>query len=155
MFDAKKIVDSIQKAGKVKSTIEFSCPYIKEFFVSITYANRMVLQEIRDASREVRFDPRTRERQEELNEDKLREQYASRLIKSWRGLTPRKLQKLLPGLITEDKDLDNEIPYTKDVGIALFESSLEFTAWVDCFATTVENYTSVEKKQEEELENLD
>jgi hypothetical protein len=154
MFDGKKIVDSIEKAGKAKSTIEFSCPYVKGFFVLITYANRMVLQEIRDASREVRFDPRSRERQEELNEDKLREQYATRLIKGWRGLTPRKLQKLLPELVADEADMEKDIPYSKEIAIALLDSSLEFGAWVDSIATTLENYTVVKEKQEEELENL-
>jgi len=154
-MDNKNLLNAIQKAGKVKRTLEFSCPYIKDFFVSITYANKMVLQDIRDASREVRFNPRTREREEELNEDKLREQYATKLISGWRGLTPRKLQKLLPGLSVEDEDLDNSIPYTKEIAIALLDSSLEFTSWVDSIATTVENFTAIEKKQEKELENLD
>jgi hypothetical protein len=90
-----------------------------------------------------------------LNEDKLREQYATKLISGWRGLTPRKLQKILPGLTVADEEMDNDVPYTKEIAIALLDSSLEFTAWVDSIATTVENFTAVEKKQEEELENLD
>jgi len=154
-MDIKSLIGSIQKAGKTKRTIEFSCPYIKDFFVSITYANKMVLQEIRDASREVRFDPRTRERQEELNEGKLQEQYATKLVAGWRGLTPKNLRKLVPGLAVDDKDLDTNIPYSKEVAMAIFDNSLEFTAWVDSTATTIENYSVVEKKQTKELENLD
>lgn len=151
----KNLINAINKAGKAKSTVEFSCPYIRDFYVRITYANAMILQEIRDASREVRFDPRTRERQEELNEDKLREQYATKLISGWRGLTARKLKKLLPELTVADEELDRDISYEKELTIAILEGSLEFSAWVDSVATSIENFTAVEKKQEEELENLE
>lgn len=151
----KDLIGSIEKAGKTKRTMEFSCPLIKGFFVSLTYANRFVLQEIREGSKEYRFDRRTKERVEELNEEKLIEYYAIKLINDWRGLTARKLKDILPGLEVNEEDLDTNIAYNKEIAISILKNSLDFSSWVDSIATDSKYFTEIEKSQVKEYENLE
>jgi len=151
----ENLAGMIRKAGKVQRTSEFLCPYIKDFYVSITYASKMILTTISDASREVSFNTRTKEREERLNDDKLRNEYVDQIIRDWRGLTPRKLKKLVLSVECSDEDIDKEINFSKDVAIALMEVSTDFEAWIIDTAINTENFTEIEKVKNEEFENLE
>ena len=145
----------IKKAGKAQRTVEFLCPYTKEFYVDITWASKVILMTIRDASVEVFFNTKTRDREERLNDDKLRNEYVDQIIRGWRGLTPRKLKKLIPGFTCEDADLDNDIPFEKEIALVLMEYSIDFESWIIDTATLTENYTVIEEKKNKEYENLE
>jgi hypothetical protein len=151
-MDNKKLAGMIRKAGKIQRTAEFECPYAKGFFVEITYASRMVLQEIRDASQEIGYN--TREREERLNEDKLNNEYVDKIIQGWRGLTPKKLAKIIPGVDYDENNADTEIKFSRDVALALLETSLDFNAWVVDTAGETENFSEINQKKDEEYENL-
>jgi len=145
----------IRKAGKAQRTLEFQCPYVKDFFVQITYASKFILTQIREVAREIWTNPRTREREEKMNDDKLRKEYAKQIIAGWRGLTVEKLSKFLPGIKIEGAtSKDTEVPFEADVAVAFLEVSIEFENWVVSTATEVENYSSVAEQKKAEFENL-
>ncbi len=52
------------------------CPYIPEFYVKIAYASKFVMNNIREIARESVTNFRTREKEEKLNDEKLRKEYA-------------------------------------------------------------------------------
>ena len=146
----KKLVGMIEKAGKVQRTIEFEYPFIEKFFVNVTYANKMILITIRDASKEVKRDGEIR-----FNEPKLRREYVTQIVRGWRGLTARKLQKLIVGLECEEADLDKEISFSKEVAEAIMGVSIDFEDWVIKTATNAEKYTKIEEEKNKEFENLE
>lgn len=154
MEKTKDFASLIRKAGKAQRTGEFSCPYIKEFFVEIAYASKFVLNQIREVAREIHGNPRTGAKEERLNEDKLRNEYARQIIRDWRGLTPEKLPDILPGLEYSDAEKVKDIPFTHDIALALLEASLEFEAWIIDIATEVQNFKHVAEEQEKIEENL-
>jgi len=153
-MESKDFAGLIRKAGKAQRTSEFSCPYIKDFKVEIAYASKFVLNQIREVAREIHGNPRTGQKEERINEDKLRDEYARQIIREWKGLTPSKLADILPGVEFKDEDGARPIEFSHDVAVALLEASLEFEAWVIDIATEVKNFKHVAERQEELEENL-
>lgn len=150
---SNEFVGLIKKAGKAQRVGEFQCPYVKDFYVKIAYASKFVMNQIRDAAKEVVSNPRTREREERLNDEKLRKEYTRQLILGWRGLTVGTLAKIVPGAIS-DADQAKEIPFDIETAEAILEVSLEFENWVIDVATSVDNYTSLVEQKQKEAENL-
>lgn len=156
---ANDLAEQIKKAGRAQRVIEFQCPYIPECFVSLVFANRFVLNQIREAAREVFTNPRTRLQEERFNDVKLREAYAQQIIQDWKGLTYEKLQKLIPGLEVKDEnekavDLKAEVPFSAEVAVALLSESIEFENWVIEIASNVDNYSRIAEQKKKESENL-
>jgi len=154
-----ELAEQIKKAGRQQRVIEFQCPYIPECYVSLAFANRFVLNQIREAAREVFTNPRTRLQEEKFNDAKLREAYAVNVIQAWRGLTYEKLQQLIPGLEVKDEagkpvDLKVDVPFDTTVAVALLSESLEFENWVIEIASNVDNYSHIAKQKKKESENL-
>lgn len=155
-----ELAEQIKKAGRAQRVIEFQCPYIPECFVSLVFANRFVLNQIREAAREVFTNPRTRLQEERFNDVKLRAAYAQQIIQDWKGLTYEKLQKLIPGLEVQDErgekkiDLKEEIPFSAEIAVALLSESIEFENWVIEIASNVDNYSNIAEQKKKETENL-
>ena len=144
----------IRRAGKAQRTVEFQCPYVEDFFVKITFASKFNINQLRESSREVSVNSRTREREERTNEGKLRKEYARIIVHGWRGLTGRKLEKLLPGFNVPTEMLESDIPYNVPNTVALLEASMEFETWVLNTAMDLENYKAVDREKSKEFENL-
>jgi len=156
---ASDLAEQIKKAGRAQRVIEFQCPYIPECFVSLVFANRFVLNQIREEAREVFTNPRTRLQEERFNDVKLREAYARQIIQDWKGLTYEKLQKLIPGLEVKDEagklvDLKAEVPFNTEIAVALLSESIEFENWVIEIASNVDNYSCIAGQKKKESENL-
>ena len=153
-METKNLAELIKKAGKSKRVGEFKCPYISEFYVSIAHASKFILTQIREVARETWTNPRTREREEKFNDDKLRKEYSRQIVINWRGLTAEKLQHILPGLKIVGKENTDDIPYSSVIAEAILEVSLEFENWAIDIATNVENYSHIAEEKGKELENL-
>jgi len=157
---AIELAEQIKKAGKIQRVIEFQCPYIPECFISLAFANRFVLNQIREAAREVFKNPRTGLQEERFNDEKLRAAYAQHVIQSWKGLTYEKLQKLIPGLEIKDDAgkpvaLKDDVPFDTGVAAAMLNASIEFENWVIDIASTIDNYSNIAEQKKKETENLE
>lgn len=155
-----ELAEQIKKAGKQQRVIEFQCPYIPECHVSLAFANRFVLNQIREAAREVFKNSRTGLQEERFNDEKLRAAYAQHVIQDWKGLTYEKLQKLIPGLEIQDEraekkiDLKDDVPFDTGVAAAMLNASIEFENWVIDIASNVDNYSHIAEQKKKETENL-
>ena len=79
-----------------ETTIEIEYPDIDGFIVSLVYLNRDDLTKIRNRSLTYKFNKRTRQREEEVDNDKFLDEYTKRAIKGWKGLYVKDLPQLLP-----------------------------------------------------------
>lgn len=147
----------IRTAGKAQRTLEFQFPYIPEVYIKLTFASKHIMNQMNEIAREVFRNPRTGREDERFNNDKLRHEYATRIIASWRGLTFAKLQSLIPGMeIKGDAKSDDDVPFSTEVAEALLEVSIEYENWVVDVATSIKNYSQItEQKAKEITENLD
>jgi hypothetical protein len=118
------------KSMIVKDTttwIEF--PDITGFEVNVRYVTREDLLKIRSASLTFKFNKRTRQREEEVNNDKFLELYAEQAIIGWRGLKVKHLPLLMPVDISS-LNPEEEIQYTAEEALELLRNSGIFDSFI-------------------------
>ena len=133
-------------AKETTSWVEF--PDIDGFEVELVYLNREDLMKIRNRSLTFKFNKRTRQREEEIDNDKFLEAYSEKAIKGWKGLKAKHLPDLLPVDIS-NMDSEELIEYNEDEALELLKNSTVFDQFVtDC----MNDYEQFSKKKEEEDE---
>ena len=95
---------------------------------------------IRNRSLTFKFNKRTRQREEEIDNDKFLEAYAEKAIKGWKGLKYRYLEELLLVDVSA-LDPEDELPYTQENAELLMKNSSEFDTWVTETVSDLENFT--------------
>ena len=133
-------------AKETTSWVEF--PDIEGFEIELVYLNREDLMKIRNRSLTFKFNKRTRQREEEIDNDKFLEAYSEKAIKGWKGLKAKHLPDLLPVDIS-NMDSEELIEYNEDEALELLKNSTVFDQFVtDC----MNDYEQFSKKKEEEDE---
>ena len=133
-------------AKETTSWVEF--PDIEGFEIELVYLNREDLMKIRNRSLTFKFNNRTRQREEEIDNDKFLEAYSEKAIKGWKGLKAKHLPDLLPVDIS-NMDSEELIEYNEDEALELLKNSTVFDQFVtDC----MNDYDQFSKKKAEEDE---
>jgi hypothetical protein len=135
-------------AKETTSWVEF--PDIDGFEVNIRYLTREDLMKVRNASLTFKFNKRTRQREEEIDNDKFLEHYAEKAIVGWRGLKAKHLPVLVPVDIS-DMDPNEEVEYTDEDAIELLKNSSIFDQFITDCMNDFEQFSK--KKAEEAAKN--
>jgi hypothetical protein len=114
-------------AKETTTWVEF--PDIDGFEVNLRYLTREDLMKIRNASLSYKFNKRTRQREEEIDNDKFLEHYAEKAIVGWKGLKAKHLPILLPVDISS-MDANENIDYSEEEAVELLKSSTVFDQFV-------------------------
>ena len=115
-----------------EKVVEVEFPDSDNFYVSLTYLNREKLTKIRNRSLTIKFNKRSRQREEEVDNEKILEEYAREVVRGWRGLTIRELARLMP-IETAGANLEQEVPYSEEDALELLRNSTIFDQFVtDC-----------------------
>ena len=123
-----KLKNLVAKA--TTSTVEF--PDIDGFEIELVYLNRDDLTKIRNRSLTYKFNKRTRQREEEVDNDRFLEHYCVKAIKDWRGLKAKHLPVLFPADISS-LDPEEDIEYTEEDALELLKNSTIFDQYItDC-----------------------
>jgi len=109
--------------------------------VDLCYLAREELLKLRKKCVTTKFDKKTRQPEEELDEEKFLIEYCKSVIKGWKGLKYRYLEELLLVDVSE-LDPDDELPYTQDNAELLMKNATEFDTWVTETVGDLENFTS-------------
>ena len=122
-----------------RTSIEY--PGFEGFELQVSYLSRDELLKIRKKSVNTKFDRKTRQPIEELDEKLFLQEYTKSIIKGWKGFKLSYVAQMLP--IDEDKIInpDNELPYTEENAIALMENSNEFDTWISEVVNDLANFT--------------
>ena len=132
------------KIVKESSTwVEF--PDIDGFEISLQYLTRDDLMKIRNASLTYKFNKRTRQREEEIDNEKFLESYAQKAIRDWRGLKMKHLPILLPVDISGD-DPNEDVEYSEEDAIELLKNSTIFDQFI---TDTMNDFEQFSKKKKE------
>ena len=123
-----------------EATIEF--PGYDGFNVKLTYLAREELLKLRKKSVSTKINRRTRQPEEELNEEVFLKEYTKAVIKGWSGLKMKYLVQLIP--VDEDKisDMDKELPYSLENAQIMMENSNDFDAWLTETVGDLANFTA-------------
>ena len=121
-------------------TVTLDFPGYSGFSVDVTYLAREELLKLRKKCLTTKFNRKTRQPEEELNEDMFLIEYVRAVIKGWKGLKFRYLEELLLVDVTE-LDPDDELPYTQDNAELLMKNSGDFDTWITEVVDDLENFT--------------
>lgn len=114
-------------------------PGLSGFEVQVVNLSRKELNALRKRCISSKFDRKSRQLLEELDEDKFVVEFSKAVIKSWKGLTLEHLETLLL-IDTEGKDLQETLPYTKENAEILVSSSTEFDTWLNEVVFDLDNF---------------
>ena len=113
--------------------MSFSCLWIFHHI-------RDELLKIRSKSLNTKLNRKTRQMDEEVDNDLFQTLYISAVIKNWRGLKNKYLPKILP-VQMNGADLEDELIYTTEDAELLMKNSTDFDSWVSTILEDVENFT--------------
>lgn len=130
---------------------EVTFPDIKEFKVKIAFLSRDQLVKIRDKCTIKKYDKRSRQYVEELEDDKFLKLYTKKVIRGWVGLRVKHLSKLLPVDLSSASNIEEFIAFSEEEAYDLIKNSSEFDQFITDTLTDLENFE--EEVKEEEVKN--
>jgi hypothetical protein len=108
--------------------IEFpGCP---GFEVKVANLSRKELIALRKRCVQTKFDRKTRQPEEILNEEKFIREFSEATIKDWKGLKLKYLEDLLLVDLASN-DPNTTLPYDADQAEILVQNSTEFDTWIN------------------------
>ena len=137
MSDSPISLSSLMTPSK---TVTMDYPGFPDFTVDVTYLAREELLKLRKRCVSTKFNRKTRQPEEELNEDLFLVEYVKGVIKGWSGLKFRYLEELLLVDVAE-LDPDDELPFTQDNAELLMKNSGDFDTWITEVVGDLENFT--------------
>ena len=121
-------------------TVEIDFPGRDGFEVSICYLAREELLKLRKRCLSTKFNRKTHQPEETLDEDKFLNEYTKAVIKGWDGLKFSYLEEFLLVDISDYKP-DDLLPHTQDNAELLMRNSNDFDTWVTDVVGDLENFT--------------
>lgn len=131
-MELKKLVVNVKEVW-----VDF--PGLSGFKIKIANLSRKELLALRKRCTTQKFDRKTRQLTEVLDEDKFVIEFTEAVVKGWEGLTLAHLETLLL-IDTEGKNMEEELPYSKDNAEVLVSSSTEFDTWLNEVVFDLDNF---------------
>ena len=121
-------------------TVSIEFPGMEGFEVDLCYLAREELIKLRKRTITTKFNRRTHQPEEVLDEDKFLTEYTTAVIKGWKGLKISYLEELLL-VDTEGLDSNQELSYSAEEAEILMKNSNTFDTWVTEAVGDLENFT--------------
>ncbi len=121
-------------------TVAIDFPGYNGMQISLCYLGREELVKLRKRCVSTKFDRKTRQPEETLDEEKFIVEYCKAVIKGWSGLKYRYLEELLLVDIS-NLDPEDDLVYTQDNAELLMKNSNVFDTWVTEAVGDLENFT--------------
>ena len=120
-------------------------PGLEGFSVEVANLSRKELTQLRKKCTTNKFDRKTRQVIENLDEERFIIEFAKQSVKNWKGLTVEHLETLIL-VDTESTDPGTEVEYTIDNAEVLVSNSTEFDTWLNEVVFDLENFRTRSKK---------
>ena len=114
-------------------------PGLTGFEVEVANLSRKELTNLRKRCTTQKFDRKTRQLVETLDEERFVTEFADSSIRNWKGLTVEHLETLLL-IDTENQDPSAEVEYNKENAEVLVTNSSEFDTWLNEVVFDLENF---------------
>lgn len=126
-------------------TVWVPYPAYDGFEVELVALSRPELTALRKRCLITKFDKKTRQPVEELNEEKFIEQFTKATIKNWKGFKLKYLEDFM--LVDLSKvDAETELVYSDDNAKLLITNSSEFDTWINNEVFNLETFRTQSKK---------
>ena len=140
MTDKEKPI-SLASLMTPSKTVTLDFPGCPDMTVDLCYLAREELLKLRKKCVTTKFSKKTRQPEEELDEEKFLTEYCKAVIKGWKGLKFRYLEELLLVDISE-LDPEDSLPFTQENAELLMKNANDFDTWVTETVGDLENFTS-------------
>ena len=122
--------------------VEF--PGLEGFEVELANLSRKELVNLRKRCTTNKFNRKTRQFEDELNDDKFVKEFTKATVKNWKGLQLGYLEDLIL-VDLKGQDPKAEMEYSEDNAQVLVENSSEFDNWLNEVVFDLENFRSKEQ----------
>ena len=124
------------------SWVEF--PGLDGFEVELANLSRKELQNIRKNCIQNKFNRKTRQFEESLDDDKFVREFAEKTVKNWKGLKLKYLEDLIL-VDLKGQDVESELDFSPDNAFLLVENSSEFDNWLNEVVFDLDNFRTREQ----------
>ena len=124
--------------------VEF--PGLLGFEVELANLSRKELTNLRKKCTINKFNRKTRQFEDELNDEKFVIEFTKATVKNWKGLKLEYLQDLLL-VDLKEQDPESEMDFTESNAQVLVENSTEFDNWLNEVVFDLENFRSEEQRK--------
>ena len=119
-------------------------PGLEGFEVELANLSRKELTNLRKRCTVNKFNRKTRQFEDELNDDKFVVEFTKATIKNWKGLKLGYLEDLIL-VDLKGQDKESEMEYSEENAQQLVENSTEFDNWLNEVVFDLENFRSKEQ----------
>lgn len=140
MAEEKKAPVSLASLMTPSKTVEIDYPGRAGMKVKLCYLAREELVKLRKRCLSTRWDKKSRQPIEEMDDEKFIVEYCKAVIKGWSGLKYKYLEELLLVDISDLKP-DDCLPYTSANAELLMKNANDFDTWVTETVGDLENFT--------------
>ena len=120
-------------------------PGLPGFKIEVANLSKKELTGLRKKCTGQKFDRKTRQAIETLDEDKFITEFTKSVVKNWKGLTLEHLETLLL-IDMEGKDPEETLEYSEENAEVLVSSSTEFDTWLNEVVFDLDNFRTGAKK---------
>ncbi len=139
MTEQKKTV-SLASLLTPSKTVTIDYPEFPGMTVDLCYLAREELVKLRSRCLSQKFNKKTRAFEEVLDDDKFLVEYCKSVIKGWKGLKYKYLEKML--LVNlQGVDKEDELAYSHEDAEILMKNASDFDTWVTETVGDLENFT--------------
>jgi len=121
-------------------TVTMDYPGYEGFTIDVCHLAREGLLKLRKRCLSNKWDKKTRQPIEELDDDKFLTEYTTAVIKGWKGLKYSYLEELLLVDVSQF-DPNDCLPYTQDNAATLMQNGSDFDSWLTDAVGDLENFT--------------
>ena len=136
----KKSEVSLRELLTPSKTVSIDYPEFEGFAVDLCYLAREELIKLRARCLSQKLNRKTRGFEEVLDDEKFLTEYTKAVIKGWKGLKIKYLQKMVL-IDSSSMDDEAELPYTQENAELLMQNSNGFDQWVTEVTQDLENFT--------------
>lgn len=124
-------------------TIDIEYPGCPDLYFSIAYLTRDELKKLREKATTQKFSKKTRQPEEEVDNDLFQDLYIQSVVKGWKGFKYRYLEKMIPVAVPEEEyDEGNGLfEFTKENATLFMKNAPDFDRWISDLLEDVENFT--------------
>ena len=140
MPEDKKPVVTLKSLMTPSKTVSIEFPRFKGVSIDLCYIAREELEKLRKRCMSTKWDKKSHQPIEELDDDKFIIEYCKAVIKGWKGLKFSYLEELLLVDIS-NLNPDDCLPYTQDNAELLMKNATDFDTWVTETVGDLENFT--------------
>ena len=142
MEQEKKSAVSLKTLLTPSKVVSLDYPGFEGFSVDLCYLARDELLKLRNRCVSQKLNKKTRAFEEMLDDDKFLVEYTSAVIKGWKGLKYKHLEKMVL-IDVKGLNLEDELPFSQENAQLLMQNCSGFDLWVTESTQELENFTQV------------